>query len=134
DSHHFGRLCRAELPARTRACLIFEADGSDDPGSFSLVAARKGRATFRIEVTGRGAHAGSQHHRGANAVSHLAHTLTRLHQLTDYTAGLTVNIGSCEGGTVANRIPHAARATLEMRAFSPEVYQRARTAILAEAG
>jgi len=134
DSHHFGRLCRSELPAHTRACLIFEADGSDAPGAFALVTARKGRATFRLEVTGHGAHAGSQHHRGANAVTQLAHTLTRLHHLTDYASGLTVNIGSCVGGTVANRVPHAAQADLEMRAFSPEVYQRARAAILAEAG
>lgn len=134
DSEHFGLLCRAELPPGTLACLLFEADGSDHADSFALVAARKGRATFRVEVEGRGAHAGSQHHRGANAVVQLAHTLTRLHALTDYAAGLTVNIGSAQGGTVANRVPHAARAELEMRAFSPDVYQRAKTAILAHAG
>ncbi len=132
-SGHFGELCRAELPADTLACLLFEADGADD-GNFALVAARKGRATFRVEVEGRGAHAGSQHQRGANAIAQLALTLTRLHGLTDYAAGLTVNLGSCQGGTVANRVPHAARAELEMRAFSPEVYQRAKDAILAHNG
>ncbi len=132
-SGHFGELCRAELPADTRACLLFEADGADDE-NFALVAARKGRATFRVAVEGRGAHAGSQHPRGANAISQLALTLTQLHALTDYAAGLTVNVGSCAGGTVANRVPHAASAELEMRTFSPEVYQRAKAAILALAG
>jgi len=129
-SGHFGELCRAELPADTLACLLFEADGADDD-NFALVAARKGRATFRVEVEGRGAHAGSKHQRGVNAIAQLALTLTQLHGLTDYDAGLTVNIGSCQGGTVANRVPHAASAELEMRAFSPEVYQRAKAAILA---
>ena len=129
-SGQFGDLCRSDLPADTRACLLFEADGADDE-NFALVAARKGRATFRIEVEGRGAHAGSQHQRGANAIAQLALTLTRLHALTDYAAGLTVNIGSCQGGTVANRVPHAATAELEMRAFSPQVYQGAKEDILA---
>jgi glutamate carboxypeptidase len=133
-SGHFGDLCRAQLPPETLACLLFEADGSNEDESFALVAARKGRATFRVEVEGRGAHAGSTHHRGANAVVQLAHTLTRLAALTDYAVGLTVNIGSAQGGTVANRVPHAATAELEMRAFSPEVYQQAKTAILAHAG
>jgi glutamate carboxypeptidase len=133
DSEDFGRLCLAELPADTLGCLLFEADGSDDE-SFSLVAARKGRATFRVEVEGRGAHAGSQHHRGANAIAQLARTLSQLNELTDYATDLTVNIGTCQGGTVTNRVPHAASAVLEMRAFSPEVYQRAKAAILAHAG
>ncbi len=133
DSEDFGRLCRAKLPADTLGCLLFEADGSDDE-SFALIAARKGRATFRVEVEGRGAHAGSQHRRGANAITQLALTLSQLNKLTDYTSDLTLNIGTCHGGTVTNRVPHSAGATLEMRAFSPEVYQRAKAAILALAG
>ncbi len=133
DSFHFGDLCRAQLPADTLACLLFEADGADDQ-DFALVAARKGRATFSVEVQGRGAHAGGQHHRGANAVVQLAHSINRLAALTDYNAGLTVNIGSAHGGTVPNRVPHSARAELEMRAFSSDVFQRARADILAEHG
>ncbi len=133
DSTHFGELCRAELPHDTLAGLLFEADGADDD-SFALVAARKGRATFRVDVEGRGAHAGSQHHRGANAVLQLAHTLPRMAALTNYDAGLSVNIGSVHGGTVTNRVPHCAVAHLEMRAFSPGVFQRARAAILANQG
>ena len=34
--------------------------------------ARKGRATFEVVVEGRGAHAGGQHGRGANAIVELA--------------------------------------------------------------
>jgi glutamate carboxypeptidase len=132
-SADFGAVCRTHLPANALACLIFEADGGSGD-DFSLVSARKGRATFSIEVEGRGAHAGTQHHRGANAVVQLAQLLPQLHALTDYAAGLTVNVGSIHGGTVMNRVPHFARAELEMRAFAPDVYARAKAAILALSG
>ena len=133
-SKDFAAICRAELPAeRTRACLVFEADGGEDE-RFSLVSARKGRATFRIEVAGRGAHAGTQHHRGANAVVQLAELVGRLAALTDYRTHLTVNVAGVEGGTVANRVPHHARAHGEMRAFDPVVYRNARAEILGMSG
>jgi len=133
DSRDFGQLCRRELPTDTRACLVFEADGANDD-SFALVAARKGRATFRVEVEGRGAHAGSQLHRGINAVTQLARTIADLHQLTDPANEVTVNVGLCSGGTVVNRVPHEAHAFLEMRAFSPAVYEQVKAAILAHNG
>ena len=132
-STDFRAICRSRLPASTRACLVFEADGGEDD-RFSLVAARKGRATFSIEVEGRGAHAGSQHPRGANAIVQLAQVIDRLDRLTRYDDDLTVNIGSIEGGTVVNRVPHLARACLEMRAFAPDVYARAKANILASQG
>lgn len=131
-SEDFGRLCREQLPANTRACLIFEADGSDE--EFSIVAARKGRATFTIEVEGRAAHAGGDHARGANAIVQLASLIEAVAKLTDYEAGATVNVGNITGGTVTNRVPHFARAELEMRAFTTEAYERTKQAILALAG
>jgi glutamate carboxypeptidase len=132
-SADFRNVCRSRLPATTRACLVFEADGGEQE-RYSLVEARKGRATFCIEVEGRGAHAGSQHRRGANAVVQLARIITQIDRLTCYDEELTVNIGSFQGGTVANRVPHFARALFEMRAFAPEVYERAKASILAWQG
>lgn len=129
-STDFAALCRTHLPADTRACLVFEADGGE-AGDFSLVAARKGRATFTVEVEGRAAHAGSDHARGANAIVQLARLIDPLTALTDPAAGVTVNVGTILGGTVLNRVPHAARAGLEMRAFSPDAFERAKRAILA---
>jgi glutamate carboxypeptidase len=129
-SEDFGLLCRAQLPTDTLGCLIFEGDGGghDD---FSLVSARKGRATFRVTVTGRSAHAGGDHRRGANAVTQLARVVLDLEQMTDYEAGLTVNVATILGGTVTNRVPHLASMELEMRAFDPAVYAHARQRILA---
>ena len=132
-SADFGNVCRSELPANTLACLIFEADGGEDD-QFSLVSARKGRATFFIDVEGRGAHAGSQHRAGANAVAELARIVLEIEAFTDYATGLTVNVGSIRGGTVMNRVPHEAHAEVEMRAFDPAVYAAARQRIFDFAG
>lgn len=132
-SADFGQVCRVHLPADTLACLLFEADGGENE-EFSLVAARKGRATFTVKVEGRGAHAGGQHHRGVNAVVQVAEIITQLSELTDYPAGLTVNVGSVTGGTVANRVPHEAQTELEMRAFDRDTYAAARAKILALEG
>ncbi len=133
DSHHFGATCAGILPADTRAVLIFEADGGEGDG-WAIVAARKGRATFTVRVEGRGAHAGGGHANGSNAIVQLAEVVTRLAALTDYARGVTVNVGTITGGTVNNRVPHAAAATLEMRAFDPGAFARARDAILALRG
>jgi glutamate carboxypeptidase len=133
DSEDFGAACARQLPADLRACLIFEADGGADD-DWAVVAARKGRATFTVRVEGRGAHAGGGHAHGANAIVQLAETVRQLAGLTDYAAGVTVNVGTIAGGTVNNRVPHEATATLEMRAFDPEAFARTREAILALGG
>jgi len=133
DSEDFGAACARMLPAETRACLIFEADGGVGE-DWAVVAARKGRATFTVRVEGRGAHAGGGHARGANAIVQLAAVVGRLAALTDYAAGVTVNVGTISGGTVNNRVPHEAQATLELRAFDPTAFARAREAILAFSG
>ncbi len=132
-SHDFGDVCRARFNAGTLAALVFEAEGRLGLETL-MVAARKGRATWRVRVAGRGAHAGTRHRQGANAILQLTHTLQRIASLTDYPNELTFNIGTIGGGTVLNRVPHEAVAEGEMRAFTPEVYARGKAALLALAG
>lgn len=115
----FGRLCRQRLPEDALACLVFEG-GRQWNKRFSVVTSRKGMATFEIEVEGKAAHAGSAHKKGANAIVQLAHTISRISELTDYGNGITFNVGNIDGGTVTNRVPHRAFASGEMRAFSQE--------------
>jgi glutamate carboxypeptidase len=129
-SSDFGDLCLQRLGSDARAALVFEA-GAVDGNLFSLVPARKGRATFEVTVEGRSAHAGSHHARGANAIVQLARTIERIAGLTDYSRHLTFNVGTASGGTVINRVPHLASAELEMRAFTPEIYRAGMQAILA---
>jgi glutamate carboxypeptidase len=64
----------------------------------------------------------------------LAHTLQRIAALTDHSRELTFNVGTVSGGTVLNRVPHEAFAEGEFRAYTPEVYEQAKTALLALGG
>ncbi len=129
-SQDFGDVCRSRFMPGTRAALVFEAEGRLG-GERLMVVARKGRATWRVRVTGRGAHAGAKHRQGANAIVQLGRVLQRIHALTDYSQDLTVNVGTVSGGTVLNRVPHEAGAEGELRAFRPDVYATAKAAILA---
>jgi glutamate carboxypeptidase len=132
-SQDFGELCRSRFDRETLAALVFEAEGRLGDERL-VVAARKGRATWRITARGRGAHAGGKHRQGANAILQLATTLQRVAALTDYASELTFNIGTVQGGTVANRVPHEAVAEGEFRAFTPEVYARGMAALKGLAG
>ena len=118
----FSQLCYRVLPEDTRACLVFEGGRWFDK-YFHLVRARKGRATYEIEIEGRGAHAGSSHPRGANAVVQMARIIDRVASLTSYEQQITFNVGTVNGGTVMNRVPHLARALGEMRAFDKAIFE-----------
>ena len=132
-SPDFGELCRARFERNTLAALVFESEGRLG-NEHLMVVARKGRATWRITANGRGAHAGSSHGQGANAIVQLGRAVDRIASLTDSTRDLTVNVATISGGTVLNRVPHEAVAEGEFRAFSPEVYEQAKSALLAFAG
>ncbi|MFM1768444.1 MAG: hypothetical protein RJA22_973 [Verrucomicrobiota bacterium] len=132
-SHDFGDLCRAHFDAGTLAALVFEAEGRLGDERL-MVSARKGRATWRATVLGRGAHAGSRHHQGANAAVQLGLTLQQIAALTDARRHLTFNVGTVAGGTVLNRVPHEAVAEGEFRAFTPDVFNEAKARLLALAG
>jgi glutamate carboxypeptidase len=126
----FARLCLQRLPENTLACLVFEG-GTNSSDTFPLVVARKGRAAYRVKVEGKSAHAGNFHANGANAILQMAHTIQKIAALTDYEKQITFNVGTVKGGSVINRVPHYAEAHVEMRAFSPEVFDAGVAAMLA---
>ena len=133
DAFDFQNLCLERLAGNTLACLIYEGGHVED-GAFTAVVARKGMAIYHVTVEGKSAHAGSAHEEGANAIVQLADTVQRIAALTDYSRGLTFNVGRVTGGTVTNRVPHLAETWVEMRAFSPEVFSQGVAAMLALAG
>ena len=132
-SSDFEKICRQRMDDGTAAVLVFEAENRAN-GRSLMVAARKGRFTWKVTVQGRGAHAGGNLKQGANALVQLARTVQRIDQMTDLSRNLTFNVGTMQGGTVLNRVPHEAVAEGEFRAFSPEVCQEAKAALLALAG
>ncbi len=132
-SPDFGVVCAQRFEKNTLAALVFEAEGRLGEECL-MVLARKGRATWRVTVTGRGSHAGGKHRHGANAAVQLGQLLPRLAAITDYSRELTVNVGTINGGTVLNRVPHEAVAEGELRAFDAATYKSGVEKLLALAG
>jgi glutamate carboxypeptidase len=132
-SADFGDVCRQRFGHEALAALVFESEGRLADQRL-VVVARKGRATWRVTASGRGAHAGAKHSQGANAIVQLAHVIQRIAALTDPARELTFNVGTVSAGTVLNRVPHEAIAEGELRAFTPEAYQHGKAALLALAG
>jgi glutamate carboxypeptidase len=126
----FSLQCYKHLPEDTLACLVFEAGHWAD-NVFHFVRARKGRATYDITVVGRSAHSGSSHPLGANAIVQMSRVIERVASFTDYERQITFNVGTIEGGTVMNRVPHLATATGEMRAFDQTVFDEGVARLLA---
>src|ERR671932_1873107 len=83
--------------------------------SGGLKTARKGLGRFKVSVTGRSAHAGTNLADGANAIEELAHQILRLQALTDPEHGLSVNVGIVRGGSRENVVPDLAQADLDVR-------------------
>lgn len=129
-SDDFGPICLQELGDTALACLVFEG-GETLNNDWSVVTARKGRASYHITVEGKGAHAGAAHQEGANALVELAGLIQQIARMTDYSRDLTFNVGVAAGGTVINRVPHYASAAVEMRTFSPDVFAEGLAGMLA---
>jgi glutamate carboxypeptidase len=132
-SPDFGDVCRSRFQKETLGALVFEAEGRLGKESL-MVVARKGRATWRVTVEGRGSHAGGKHNHGANAIVQLGRTIQRIAALTDYSRELTFNVATISGGTVLNRVPHEAIAEGEFRAFTPDAYALGKEGLTAFAG
>ena len=77
--------------------------------------ARKGVGQYTIKVTGKGAHAGLDFKKGANAIVEMARQIIRVSNYTDLERGITVNAGTIQGGTRGNVVPAEAVATIDLR-------------------
>ncbi len=114
-----------------------EAVFNSEPGraSGNLVVARSGASFFEFEVTGVAAHSGSRHADGVSAIEELSRKIQKLHALTDYEAGLTVNVGLISGGNSVNTVAPWAKAEVDVRCRDQAVMDAALPkveAILAE--
>ena len=79
------------------------------------VTARKGIGALTMSAHGCAAHAGLNHALGRNAIRELAHQVLQLEAMTDHGRGVTVNVGTIEGGTTSNVVPELCRLTGEFR-------------------
>jgi len=87
----------------------------------ACVVARKGTGMLRLAVKGRPSHAGVQHDKGRSAIREMAHQILALEAMTDYQRGVTVSVGTIQGGTVTNTVPEHCSIVVDFRVPTPEL-------------
>jgi glutamate carboxypeptidase len=85
-----------------------------------LKTARKGVGRFVIRVIGRAAHAGLSPEEGASAILELSHVVQQLFALNDLERGITVNVGTIDGGMRPNVIAPESTAQVDVRVATHE--------------
>jgi glutamate carboxypeptidase len=89
-----------------------------------LVVARKGSGEIELDVTGKASHAGVAPKQGVNAALEAAHQVVQLSRLGDDAKETTVSWTVVQGGDRTNVIPDHARALADVRATTPEEFDR----------
>lgn len=107
STRHITRLAR-----RARRALILEPALGE---SGALKTTRKGVGRFRITVHGRAAHAGLDPDAGASAILELSHVIQKLFAMNDAGKGISVNVGTVDGGIRPNVIAPHSNAVVDVR-------------------
>jgi glutamate carboxypeptidase len=85
-----------------------------------LKTARKGVGRFRIRVKGVAAHAGLDPEKGVSAILELSHVIQNLFALNDPERGITVNVGTVDGGLTPNVVAPESSAVADVRVLHEE--------------
>jgi glutamate carboxypeptidase len=109
---HESRRHILRLARRVRRAWVLEPSLGPDG---SLKTARKGVGRFTIRVFGRAAHAGLDPEAGASAILELSHVIRSLFALNDPVRGVTVNVGTVDGGLRPNVVAPESRAVADVR-------------------
>lgn len=88
--------------------------------SGKLKTARKGIGRFTIKVFGEAAHAGLDPGAGASAILELSHVIQELFSLNDLDRGITVNVGTIDGGLRPNVVAPHSEAVVDVRVATLE--------------
>ena len=105
------------LAAAAREALVLEPSfGSRG----MLKTARKGIGRFKVQVRGKASHAGIDPDGGASAILEASHLIQSLFGLNDPTRGVTVNVGTIDGGLATNVVAPEVTATVEVRVTCAE--------------
>ncbi len=95
--------------------VAFVLEGGRENGD--IVSSRNGITDYTLTVHGRAAHAGVEPERGRSAIVAAADLTARLHALNGRWTGVTLNVGTIQGGTRTNVVPE--RCVLELDLRSP---------------
>ncbi len=89
-----------------------------------LKTARKGVAQYKITVHGKAAHAGLNPEEGISAILELSYVVQQLHALNDPASGVTVNVGTIDGGMRPNVVAPMSTAYVDVRVPTHEDSRR----------
>lgn len=95
----------------------------------ALKTARKGVGRFLITVRGKAAHAGLDPGKGASAILELSHIIQKLFALNDPQKGITVNVGTIDGGLSPNMVAPESKAAVDVRVPTRQDADRIEAAI-----
>jgi len=96
-----------------------------------LKTARKGIGRFTVTVHGEAAHAGLDPGAGASAILELSHVIQELFALNDLDRGVTVNVGTIDGGLRPNVVAPKSTAVVDVRVPTAQDAERIEAAIRA---
>jgi glutamate carboxypeptidase len=113
------------IAAGADACLVLECARMNG----DIVSSRKGNAGIRITVHGRASHAGIEPEKGRNAILEAARMVTALQALNGTWPGVTVNVGTIEGGTRPNVVPAECSLEVDLRSTNREALETAEAAV-----
>jgi glutamate carboxypeptidase len=94
-----------------RAFVLEPAMGEDG----DIKTERKGIGRFTVTVFGKAAHAGLDPEGGASAILELSHVIQTLFAFNDPDKGITVNVGTIDGGIQPNVIAPHSTAVVDVR-------------------
>ena len=101
-----------ELARGAERAFVLESGEHDED---RLKIARKGVGRFRIVVHGRASHAGTSFEQGVSAILELSYQVQRLFALNDPERGITINVGTVDGGLLPNVVAPEATASVSVR-------------------
>jgi glutamate carboxypeptidase len=123
STEHIRRLARVVVRA-------YVLEPSFGPAG-KLKTARKGAGRFRLRIKGEASHAGLSPEKGVSAILEASHQIQRLFELNDAERGVTVNVGTIDGGLRPNVIAPEVVADIDARALREEDARRVEQRILA---
>jgi len=124
-SRESGRYVRRLARIADRALVLEPSLGIEG----RLKTERKGVARYTVVVHGRAAHAGLDPGAGASAILELSHVIQALFALNDPERGITVNVGTIDGGLRPNVVAAESRAVVDVRTRSTADAERVDTSI-----
>ena len=93
-----------------------------------VVVSRKGILRYRMDITGKAAHAGIDYFSGVSAVREAAHKILAL-ESKSVEGGITYNCGIINGGTMSNIVPERCEITIDVRVSNSEELEKAKAVL-----